>query len=100
MNQESSVTELLEGSAMNFLNAAFWDYPQYTDYEHLYESIRKSPDKRRWIMKRLLEHARVVDTWKFFSISEVAEDLSKLNLSPYAYKKWKRIIEVYGTEGK
>jgi len=51
-------------------------------------------------MKRLLEHARVVDTWKIFSMGEISENLEALNLSPYAYKKWKRMIEVYGTIGK
>ncbi len=81
---------------MNLLNAVFWDYPQYTHHEYLYENIRKSSDKRRWIMKRFLERARVVDTWQFFTMSEISANLAELNLSPAAYKKWKRMIEVYG----
>lgn len=86
--------------AVNMLNSVFWDYPQYTDPETLRNLIQKSPDKRRWVLKRFLERARVVDTWKFFSMREIADAIHELNLSPYALKKWTRMIEVYGPPGE
>lgn len=82
---------------MKQLNVVFWDYPQYTKPEYVRDTIRICPDKRLWVLKRFLEHGRIVDTWKFFSMKEIAENLPVLNLPPYAYKKWKRMIEIYGT---
>lgn len=82
---------------MNFLNAVFWDYPQFTDKSNVEKCIQESKGSTSylWFLRRFLEHGRVVDTMHYFSISEISENLSKLNLMPYAEKKWKRIIEVY-----
>lgn len=49
-----------------------------------------------WIMSRFLEHGRVVDSFKYFTITELAENIPKLKLSSYTLKKWKRMIELYG----
>ncbi|MCK4727703.1 MAG: hypothetical protein KAT27_02160 [Desulfobacterales bacterium] len=46
-------------------------------------------------MKRFMEHGRVVDTLAFFRLDAISQELSRLNLRPYTYKKWKRIAEVY-----
>jgi len=78
------------------LNSAFCDYPQYTDPESVRNLIETSLEKRRWVLKRFLERGRVVDTWKYFSMNEIADAIHELNLSPYALKKWTRMIEVYG----
>ena len=85
---------------VNMLNSVFWDYPRYKNPESLRNLIKTSPDKRRWVLKRFLEHARVVDTWEYFSMGEIADAIHELNLSPYALKKWTRMIEVYGTKDK
>ncbi|MEW6103351.1 MAG: hypothetical protein AB1630_05985 [bacterium] len=84
---------------MNYLKAVFWDYPQFTDEIVLKEHLNKDKKSQLypWILKRFLEYARVVDTLSYFKIDEIAEELSKLRLTPYTYKKWKRILEVYGT---
>ena len=76
---------------MNTLNAVFWDYPKFTDSAYLREVIQKNKDKetRLWILKRFLEHGRIVDTWDYFSMTEIAKYLPELNLSTYAHKKWK-----------
>ena len=84
---------------MNYLKAVFWDYPQFTNHEQLLEFIqenRKSRKVYKWLLKRFLEHARVVDALKYFSLQEIADFLPDINLTPYSQKKWKRIIEVYG----
>lgn len=86
------------GDDMNSLKAVFWDYPKFTDPAHLRDVIQKNTDQkiRLWILKRFLEYGRVVDTWDYFSMAEIAKHLPDLNLSTYAHKKWKRMIEVYG----
>jgi cephalosporin-C deacetylase-like acetyl esterase len=84
---------------MNYLKAVFWDYPQLTNREQLLKFIqesKKSTKVYRWLLKRFLEHARVVDTLEYFSLQEIARYLPDMNLAPYSRKKWKRIIEVYG----
>ncbi|MBD3414793.1 MAG: hypothetical protein GF421_10230 [Candidatus Aminicenantes bacterium] len=48
------------------------------------------------MLRRFLENARVVDTFEYFSLQEIADILPEIKLSPYSRKKWKRIIEVYG----
>jgi hypothetical protein len=85
---------------MNYLKAVFWDYPQLTNQEQLLTFIRENRKSKKvymWILKRFLEHARVVDVLQYFSLEEIAGYLPDTNLTPYSRKKWKRIIEVYGT---
>jgi len=83
---------------LNYLKAVFWDYPQFTDKENLKEYLLegKNSSSYLWILKRFLEYGRVVDTLTYFKIDEIIQQLPTLNLTPYTYKKWKRISEVYG----
>jgi hypothetical protein len=84
---------------MNYLKAAFWDYPQFTEEATLRSCLqdRKDASLYFWLMVRFLEYARVVDTLKFFTINEIAGQLSRLKLRPYTRKKWARMVEIYGT---
>lgn len=84
---------------MNYLNAVFWDYPQFANAEYLKEYIHKAKGKNMyfWILRRFLEYGRVVDVINFFTVEEIKEYLLRLNLSPYTTKKYKRIIEVYAS---
>ncbi len=85
---------------MNYLKAVFWDYPQLANHEQLLIFIRENRKSNRaykWLLKRFLEHARVVDALKYFSLQEIAGYLPDMNLTPYSRKKWKRVIEVYET---
>jgi hypothetical protein len=83
---------------MNYLKAVFWDYPTFAEEEGLRNYLQQSQGKssRRWIMSRFLEHGRVVDTLKYFTIHEIKENLPDLKLSTYIRLKWSRIIDVYG----
>ena len=85
---------------MNYLKSVFWDYPRLQDEESLRNVIqigRSQGDEKRiqWVMARFLEYGRVVDTFKFFTIHEIAENLKQLRLSQYARGKWTRLVEVY-----
>ena len=83
---------------MNYLKAVFWDYPQFTEEESLRNCLKQTQGKsfRIWLMTRFLEHGRVVDTLKYFTINEIKENLPNLKLNEYSLLKWKRIIEIYG----
>jgi hypothetical protein len=84
---------------MNYLKAAFWDYPQFTEEETLKSSLKENKGSNiyLWIMSRFLENGRVVDSLRFFKIEEIAEFIPKLRLTAYTLKKWQRMIEIYGT---
>lgn len=84
---------------MNCLNAVFWDYPQFVESEVLkkYLQEKKGTNAYLWLLNRFLEHGRVVDTLTYFTIDEISELLPDLKLSNYTIKKYRRIIEVYGT---
>jgi len=84
---------------MNYLKAAFWDYPQFTEEATLRSCLQERKDTSLyfWLMIRFLEYARVVDTLKFFAIDEIAGQLPKLKLRTYTRKKWIRMVEIYGT---
>lgn len=83
---------------MNYLNAAFWDYPQFTDRDTLKKYIQdnKNSGLYLWILKRFLEHGRAIDAINYFGLDEIIKKLNELKLKPYTYHKWERIIEVYG----
>ena len=83
---------------MNYLKAVFWDYPQFAEEESLINHLKQKQGESLyiWIMHRFLEHGRVVDTLKYFTIYEIQESMPELKLSSYTRKKWKRMIELYG----
>ena len=82
---------------MNYLGAVFWDYPEFTDPDTIRRHLEEQGNQRifRWLLTRFLEHGRVVDTLAFFQLETIAQELPLLKLTPYAHKKWKRILEVY-----
>jgi hypothetical protein len=86
----------------NYLKAAFWDYPELADEQILRERLRQDStgDFKSWALRRFLEHARVIDVLKIFSIKEITEVLGKIKLSDYSRQKWQRMIEVYGSTGR
>jgi len=80
------------------LMAVFWDYAKFREEKYLRQFLKDKKGKSAyyWVMNRFLEYGRVVDTFAFFDIKEISENLSKLMLSSQSLKKWKRMIEVYG----
>jgi hypothetical protein len=82
---------------MNYLQAVFWDYPEFTNPDAIRQCLQESenPGMRRWLLLRFLEHGRVVDTFKFFPVEVIAEEFPALSLQPYTRKKWGRILDVY-----
>lgn len=85
----------------NFLKAVFWDYPQFHDYNSIRSVLQNSREKNdiqifRWFLARFLERGRVKDVAMIFRITEVRDNLNELRISDYAYRKWQRLLNVYG----
>jgi len=89
-------------SRQDFLKAVFWDYPDFANEQRIKEIVRSGWEDAiyRWVLKRFMEYGRVVDTFKFFSVNEIARALEDLPLSPYAKEKWHRMIEIYGRSNR
>ena len=88
----------------NFLKAVFWDYPQFQNYNFIQSALQNAREKSdiqtfRWILGRFLERGRVRDVAMIFRISEIRDNLDILRLSDYAYRKWQRLLDVYGNPG-
>ncbi len=83
---------------MNYLKAAFWDYPEFADPEAIRAHLGEEDEGGicSWLLARLLEHGRAVDTLEFFSPDTISRELPQLRLKPYTLRKWRRIVEVYG----
>ncbi|MFH1956855.1 MAG: hypothetical protein ABIJ15_00075 [bacterium] len=82
---------------MNYLKAVFWDYPKFADEKYLKKFVRGNRNNAvyKWVMTRFVAHGRVVDTLRFFPIREISRLITKLRISSYSKRKWKRILEVY-----
>ncbi|MFH0919932.1 MAG: hypothetical protein V1913_06170 [Fibrobacterota bacterium] len=80
------------------LKAPFWDYPEYADETRLKAAIEKSRNTPalEWFLSRLLEYGRAIDAMRFFTIAEIAENLTSLKLSGHVLEKWRRLVQVYG----
>lgn len=83
---------------MNYLRAIFWDYPQLLDEKALSDYLKGKKDLKLflWILSRFLNYGRSVDALHYFKIDEIKTYLPQLRLTPYAFKKWNRLIEIYG----
>jgi prevent-host-death family protein len=82
------------------LKAVFWDYPELADESGLrryLEGARQASNQPAldWAVTRLLERGRIIDVRKLLDWKDIREALSRLRLSPFALKKWKRMREVY-----
>ncbi len=95
------IMDMKEGKKL-LLMAVFWDLPKFRDEVYLQRFLEEQKGKvpYYWAMTRFLEYGRIVDTFSFFSIDEIAENISNLQLSPHTLKRWKRMIEVYGANSK
>ncbi|RLB12015.1 MAG: hypothetical protein DRG63_12290 [Deltaproteobacteria bacterium] len=89
-------------SRQDFLKVTFWDYSDFANEQRIKEIVRWGWENAiyRWVLKRFMGYGRVVDTFKFFNIDEIASALENPPLSPYAREKWRRMIETYGRSNR
>ena len=66
---------------MNYLKAVFWDFPEFTDSNTIRGHLLEQHNQRFhcWLLKRFLEHGRVVYTLQFFRLDTVSKELLHLN---------------------
>ncbi len=88
----------------NFLRAVFWDYPQFHDHNSIRAALQNAREQNdiqtfRWFLARFLERGRVKDVAMIFRITEIRDNLNALRISDYAYRKWQRLLNVYGNPG-
>jgi prevent-host-death family protein len=100
VGKPAPVTVSAEKAAGNPLKAVFWDYPELIEEKAVREYVddgRRSPDPEAldWVLTRFLERGRVVDVRKFFDWAEIRSALPHLRLTPFARKKWARMLDVY-----
>ena len=72
-----------------------WDY-DLTEGE-IREMLQSSLEKRKWLVARILEHARFDEIWKYLTRDQIEHDLPHVRLPEktkqhwaYALKRWKR----------
>ena len=72
-----------------------WDYD--LTGSQIREILSGSQEKRRWLVGRILEHARFDEIFKYLTLREIEHDLPHLRLPKklkdhweYAIKRWKR----------
>jgi hypothetical protein len=82
---------------MNPLLAVFWDYPALADEDALRALLDegKETERWRWVLMRFLERARVADTFKYFTRSDIASGVAALPESSPQRRKWERLLVVY-----
>jgi len=85
---------------INYLKAVFWDYPDFINPEKIKLLISQNNNIKPWLLTRFLEHGRAIDTLEYFNVNEIKILLKDLRLRDFTRKKWNRLVEVYGSEGK
>lgn len=85
------IVEETGGERPSFL----WDY-DLSDGE-IREALEGPAAKRRWLVARILEHARFEDVWRYLTPRQVERDLPYLRLPKkikdhweYALARWRR----------
>lgn len=72
-----------------------WDYDlTEADVRRIVSSDNET--EKRWLMSRLLTHARPEDVWRFTSVRDVARCLAKLKLRPGVREAWEHALTVWG----
>ncbi len=52
--------------------------------------------EKRWIMGRILTHAKFEDIWKYLHVNHIASEFPNLRLRPDVASSWKRALTVWG----
>ena len=71
-----------------------WDYDM-TDGE-IREALSGPPEKRRWLVARIIERAPLEEVWRYLTPEAIGRDLPHLRLPPkvkahweYSLRRWK-----------
>jgi len=80
------------------LDAVFWDYPRFVDEAVVRQTLaeKRGTFVYSWMLARLLERGRAVDTMALVPLAEIAQAVREAKISDRARRKWRRLVEVYG----
>jgi hypothetical protein len=73
------------------------------DYDLTEEDVRSilrgnDPEKKAWLVARLLESARYEDVWKYISLTELRAIFTHLQLKPAVRAAWELALSVWASE--
>jgi hypothetical protein len=76
-----------------------WDY-DLTEFQ-VHEILRHAPfNERKWLIGRILEHARFKEVFKYLSVQEIKEALPHLRLKPDLKRHWKMAVDLWTSPSK
>lgn len=72
-----------------------WDYKITNEQvKHILQG--KNEVEKRWLIARIITHARFEDIWQYLTINDIVHALPKLQLKPSVQDAWKRALTVWG----
>ena len=72
-----------------------WDYNlTNAQIKHLLQNGTEA--EKKWLMGKILTHARFDDIWNYFSLAELAEVFQTLHMSGKSKKNWQTALQVWG----
>lgn len=71
-----------------------WDY-DLTETQ-VREILSGSLEKRKWLVARILEHAKFNEVWKFLTIQDIRRDLPSLRLPQKIKEHWEYTMKRWG----
>ncbi len=71
-----------------------WDYD--LSEEEVHELLSQySFEKKKWLIARILEHARFDDVWKYLSMDDIQRALPLIRMNPKKKEYWNYAIKVW-----
>lgn len=72
-----------------------WDYDLTEDQVR---AILRGPNDfdRRWLLARILEHAKFEDAWKYTSLKQVISEFPHLKMRPFIKSAWQNALQAWG----
>ncbi len=52
--------------------------------------------EKKWLIGRILSHARYNDIFKYLTVTDIVHYLPKLSLRPFVKQAWQRALNVWG----
>lgn len=71
-----------------------WDYNLTEEDVHLILAYRDLT-KKKWLIARILEHARFKDVWNYLSLKEIMTAFPHIRMSPKKKEAWQYAIDLW-----
>lgn len=72
-----------------------WDYD--LSEEDVHTLVRTGSDaEKRWIIARILSHAKFEDVWQYIHVEDILRYFGVLKMRPKRKEIWKKALTVWG----